>query len=177
MLYVIVCVVKGEAGALNNHLRYKVWEKFKLRYSKLPPHFTIKAPFEYDGELLELNQMLNNFVQKEKAQPFKIKGYHHFDNRVIYMDVKMSQAGQAMHDRLIDQMSEIPYIQFDQQDGKEKIFHVTVASKKLRPCYEMVWQYVTQSPCNFETLFDNICIYKWDGGTWKLYQAFTLSST
>ena len=46
MRYVIVSVVKGSAGKFNNNLRKEVFEKFQAKSSKLPAHFTIKAPFE-----------------------------------------------------------------------------------------------------------------------------------
>ena len=48
MRYVIVSVVKGKAGNFNNNLRKEVFQKFNAKSSKLPAHFTIKAPFEYD---------------------------------------------------------------------------------------------------------------------------------
>ena len=43
MRYVIVSVVKGEAGEFNNNLRKDIYNKFKAKSSKLPAHFTIKA--------------------------------------------------------------------------------------------------------------------------------------
>ena len=174
MRYVVVCVVKGEAGVSNNNLRKEIWEKFLARSSKLPAHFTIKAPFEHEGELTELTDALEKFCHSEKAAPFRLEGYDHFDNRVIYMHVNMSKAGKAMHDRLIDTMGEVPYIHFDSKDGKDKTFHVTIASKRLQPLYETVWQYVQQYPCDYDCQFDNVSIYKWEDETWKLYREFLL---
>ena len=49
MRYVVVSVVKGEAGNFNNNLRKEVYEKFNAKSSKLPAHFTIKSPFETDN--------------------------------------------------------------------------------------------------------------------------------
>ncbi len=36
MRYVIVSVIKGEAGDFNNNLRKEVYDKFKAKSSKLP---------------------------------------------------------------------------------------------------------------------------------------------
>lgn len=174
MRYVVVCVVKGEAGEFNNNLRKEIWDKFKARSSKLPAHFTIKAPFEYEGEITELTNVLEEFCAKEKAQPFRLEGYDHFDERVIYMHVNMSKEGKAMHDRLIDAMARVPYINLDQKDGKDKTLHVTIASKRLKPLYETVWHYIQQYPCEYDCNFDNISIYKWVDHTWKLYKEFVL---
>ena len=58
MRYVIVSVVKGKAGDFNNKLRKDIFNKFKARSSKLPAHFTIKAPFEYDGDISDLEKAI-----------------------------------------------------------------------------------------------------------------------
>ena len=61
MRYVIVSVVKGKAGNFNNNLRKEVFQKFNAKSSKLPAHFTIKAPFEYD-DIEELEEVLFLFL-------------------------------------------------------------------------------------------------------------------
>lgn len=172
MRYVIVCVVKGDAGDFNNNLRKELFKKFNAKSSQLPAHFTIKAPFEYDNEITDLEETLEKFIGNEKVESFTIDGYDHFDDRVIYMKVNMSKGAKELHDRLIDKMSEVPYIEFDRKDGKNKTFHVTLASKKLKPSYHKVWEYIQQYPCDFQCFFDNVTIYKWEENTWKLYREF-----
>ncbi|MVX64426.1 2'-5' RNA ligase family protein [Clostridium chromiireducens] len=174
MRYVIVCVVKGIAGDFNNNLRKELFEKFKAKSSKLPAHFTIKAPFEYEGEITELEKVLEEFCEKEVAEEFTIDGYDYFDDRVIYMRVNMSKQAKNIHDKLIDKMREVSYIEFDKKDGKNKIFHVTLASKNLRPIYNKVWEHIQLYSCNFQCPFDNITVYNWKEGTWKLYKEFRL---
>lgn len=174
MRYVIVCVVKGKAGDFNNNLRKELFEKFKAKSSKLPAHFTIKAPFEYEGEIKELNKVLEEFCEKEVAEEFTIDGYDHFNDRVIYMKVDMSEQAKNVHDKLIDKMSEVSYIEFDKKDGKNKTFHVTLASKNLRLIYNKVWEHIQQYSCNFQCSFDNITVYNWGEGTWKVYKEFKL---
>lgn len=174
MRYVIVCEVKGEGGKFNNHLRKEVYEKLGARSSTLPAHFTIKAPFEYEGDMSDLDEKLKQFCKDEKAAPFKLDGYNHFDDRVIYMDVAMSKEGKALHDRLIDTLIELPYLDFDKKDGKDKIFHVTVSSKKIQPIYSKLWEYVHQYPCKFECGFDNITLYKWEGHKWIEHRVYYL---
>lgn len=172
MRYVIVCVVKGEAGEFNDILRSELLEKFKAKSSKLPPHFTIKAPFEYDGDMSSLEKSLDEFCSKERKKSFSMKNYNHFDNRVIYMDVNMSKEGKKLHNKLIDLLCKFSYIDFKKNDGKDKVFHVTLTSKKLPPKYEEVWKYVNQFPFEFNCYFDNISIFKWIDNTWKLHREF-----
>ena len=144
MRYVIVSIVKGPAGDFNNNLRKDILRKFNAKSSKLPAHFTIKAPFEYDGSIIDLENNIEAFCKRERSQPFRLNNYNHFDNRVIYIDVDMSKEGKMLHDRLIEEIDKSSYINFTKTDGKDKVFHVTLYSKKLPPVYEEVWNYVNQ---------------------------------
>lgn len=174
MRYVIVCEVRGEAGDFNNQMRKEVWETLRAKSSKLPAHFTIKAPFEYDQPITELEEALETFCKEEKAEPFKLEGYGHFGDRVVYMKVNMTSEAKAVHDRLIDAMSKVSYITFDKKDGKDKTFHVTVASKRIQPVFDKVWEYAVNRLCSFDCKFDNVSLYKWEDHTWVLSHAYML---
>lgn len=173
MRYVIASVVKGDAGNFNNNLRKEVFEKFKARSSKLPAHFTIKAPFESD-DIITLEKTLYEFCKCHSSEDYKIKGYDNFDDRVIFMKVLMSDEGKAIHDELIDDLSNIDYLDFSKEDGKDKVFHVTISSKKIRNIFNDLWDYVSSIPCDFDCSFDNICIYKWVDNTWVLHKEYLL---
>ena len=173
MRYVVVSVVKGEAGNFNNNLRKEVYEKFNAKSSKLPAHFTIKSPFETDN-IVQLKNTLDKFSKENYSAPYKIKGYDHFDDRVIFVKVIMSKEGKILHDNLIDSMSSIDYINFDKLDGKNKIFHITISSKKIKNIFNDLLNYVSYIPCDFNCNFDNICIYKWENNTWVLHKEYLL---
>ena len=173
MRYVVVSVTKGKAGDFNNKLRKEVYENFSAKSSKLPAHFTIKSPFETD-DISKLDNILKNFCKNNKITPYKIKGYDHFDDRVIYMKVFMSKQGQAVHNNLIDEMSKINYIKFSNHDGKDKIFHITITSKKIQKIFADVYKYVKSIPCEFDCFFDNISIFKWENNTWVLHKEYLL---
>jgi len=170
--YVIVSVIKGEAGNFNNKLRKEVYFKFGAKSSKLPAHFTIKAPFEHNGNINDLENIIDSFCKNEKISLMKVEGYDHFSDRVIYMKVKMSSEGKGIHDRLIDELNKINYITFDDKDGKNKVFHITVCSKGIKESFKEIWNYVNQFSCNFDSSFDNVSIYKWDNNTWKLHMEY-----
>lgn len=171
MRYVIVSVVKGEGGDFNNNLREEVYKKFKAKSSKLPAHFTIKSPFE-EKNIKEVEEILETFAKNNTKTNYILNGYDHFDDRVIFMKVNMSDEGKKLHDRLIDELNKINYINFNEKDGKNKIFHVTVSSKKINKIYTDLWNYVNQFPFKFHCDFDNICIYKWEDNTWKLHKEY-----
>lgn len=173
MRYVVVSVVKGPAGEFNNDLRKDVFSKFCAKSSKLPAHFTIKSPFESD-DISQLECILSEFSSHHNKTDYKISGYNSFGNRVIFMNVLMSKDGKIIHDKLIDSLSNIPYIKFDNKDGRDKIFHVTISSKKIQNIFSVLWDYVNQIPCEFNCEFDNICIYRWDNNTWNLHKEYLL---
>ncbi|MBZ9688207.1 2'-5' RNA ligase family protein [Clostridium estertheticum] len=172
MRYVIVSVVDGKAGILNDNLRREVFQKFGAKSSKLPAHFTIKAPFEYGGSIDDLEIALEIFSKESIGASYGINNYDHFDLRVIYMKVEMSVEGKELHDKLIDTIDSLPYIAFDNKDGKNKIFHVTIASKKINDIYPEIWEYVNTKPCSFQCKFNNVSIYKWQENTWLLHKKY-----
>ena len=171
MRYVIVSVVKGKAGNFNNNLRKEVFQKFNAKSSKLPAHFTIKAPFEYD-DIEELEEVLQNFCKTHKRAPYKLKNYNHFENSSINMEVIMSKDGKKLHDDLFDELNKISYINFGEKDGKDKIFHVTISSKKIQTIFDELWDYVNSIPCDFDCEFDNVSIFKWKNNTWILHKEY-----
>jgi 2'-5' RNA ligase len=173
MRYVVVSVTKGDAGNFNSNLRKEVYKEFGAKSSKLPAHFTIKSPFEVDN-ISELDNILKNFSKNNKSTPYKIKGYDHFDDRVIYMKVFMSEEGQIVHNKLIDEMNKLDYINFSNHDGKDKIFHVTVTSKKIQKIFKEIYNYVKPITCDFDCVFDNISVFKWENNTWILYREYLL---
>ena len=90
------------------------------------------------------------------------------------MDVKMSKEGKEFHDSIIDEISKLPYIEFTNNDGKDKVFHVTLSSKRIQSIYNQLWDYVNQFPCDFNCIFNNVSIYMWNNNTWQLYKEFAI---
>ena len=90
------------------------------------------------------------------------------------MKVFMSEDGQIIHNKLIDEMSKIDYINFSSHDGKDKIFHVTITSKKIQKIFNDIYDYIKTIPCEFNCSFDNISIFKWENNTWVLHKEYLL---
>lgn len=70
MRYVIVSIVKGEAGDFNNNMRKGLYKKFKAKFLKPLAHFTIKAPFEYDKDISGLENAIENFCNSNKKTTY-----------------------------------------------------------------------------------------------------------
>lgn len=165
--------VTGEAGNFNDNLRKEVFKAFKAKSSKLPAHFTIKAPFERDN-IEDIEKVLYDFSKNHSASNYDIKNYSHFDNRVIYMKVLMSEEGYRTHDEMIEAIASCKDIEFKKGEGQDKTFHVTIASKKIQDKFDEIWNYVNDYPCEFHCKFDNVTIYKWEEMTWKVHKEYKM---
>lgn len=174
MRYVIVSVVRGEAGKFNEELRKEVLADFGVKSSKLPAHITLKAPFEYDGSISELEDAIEEFALENQGEEYKIEGFKSFDDRVIYMNVIDNEQIRNLHKRFIEKIEKIKFINLGNKEGKKAIFHITISSKKLSPKFDEVWNYVNERKCSFTAKYDNITIYKWQNNTWELHKTFML---
>nr|WP_206154868.1 2'-5' RNA ligase family protein [Clostridium muellerianum] len=154
-------------------IRNDVCTKFNKKPQKLPAHFTIKAPFETE-EIDDMLEVLDEFSKVRKKAPIKVEGFGKFREDVVYMNINLSYEAKKIHDELIDELAKIPWIEFKSNEGKNKTFHCTIVSKRIKDKFKEIWEYVNQYECSFENYFDNISLYKWENNTWKLYKEFKL---
>lgn len=173
MRYVIVCQIKDEALNFHKNLVEELCSKFKVQKQKLPAHFTIKAPFEID-DISEIENITESFSKKYYAYPITIDGLDHFRKDVIFMKVIMSKEAKNIHDLYIDSLLQINNLEWKLHEGKDKIFHCTLLSRRLEKKYKPIWDYVNNFNPKFTGYFDNISIYYWDENKWILYKEYNL---
>lgn len=169
--YVLVCLIEGEAREFHNRIRKDVCYKFNKRPQKLPAHITLKAPFE-TYKIDELVDVLRNFAAVRKKAPMKIKDFGKFRRDVVYMNVDVSLEAKKLHNDLMDELSKISWIKFKPNEGKDKVFHCTIVSKRIQDVFKEIWDYVNEYECEFNIYFDNLSLYKWENDTWNLYKKF-----
>ena len=174
MRYVVVTVVDGAAGEFNKKLRDEALEKFNVKSSKLPAHITLKAPFETEESIKILENQIEKYIEDKNAIPYEIKGFEHFDNRVIYMNVIENDEMRTFHKEFVKSLKEVRYINFGSNEGEDAIFHVTISSKKVSKVFDEMWQWINEYSCNYDVMLNNICIFKWQDNTWKLHKRFEI---
>jgi len=174
--YVLVCLIEGKAGKFHDRIVNSVCHKFNKKPQKLPAHITLKAPFE-TNKIEEMENVLESFVAKRDKTPIKVEGFGKFRSDVIYIDVKVSQEAKKVHDELMDELVKIPWIEFKSNEGKSKVFHCTIVSKRIQDKFKEIWDYVNEYTCNFNLYFDNLSLYKWQDNTWVLYKKFKFRET
>lgn len=176
MRYVIVCLVKGEALSFHQKLVNDICYNFKIRKQKLPCHFTLKAPFETE-DINTIEKNIEKYTFGKNKKPIKIKGFDHFSDAVIFMDVKLSPEALKIYDELILNLKQISFLEWRKSDGEpgyKKHFHCTVATHLNSSNYNDIWNYVLKDNVNFNSYFDNISILQWNGSRWVTYREFNL---
>lgn len=174
--YVLVCVIEDKAGKFHDRIVESVCHKFNKRRTKLPAHITLKAPFETD-KIAEMESVLESFVTGRDKTPIKVEGFGKFRRDVIYIDVKVSEEAKKVHDELMDELVKIPWIELKENEGKNKVFHCTIVSKRIQDKFKEIWEYVNQFTCDFNLYFDNLTLYKWQDNTWVLYKKYKFRET
>ncbi|WP_050607852.1 2'-5' RNA ligase family protein [Clostridium niameyense] len=171
--YVIVCLVKGEALKFHESLVGNVCFKFKVNRQKLPCHFTIKAPFETDN-IKKVENLIEEFTKDKTKEDLRIKGFNHFGNRVVYMEVNPSKNAIDLHNNFIYKLKTLNEISFKANENKNKVFHCTIVTKFPQEKFSPIWEYINNFYPNFNTYFDNISILKWNKNKWITYKEFKL---
>ena len=169
--YVLVCTIEGEASEFHDKITRDVCYKFNKKRTKLPAHITLKAPFERD-KIDDMVEMMETFTGARSKTPIKINGFGKFRRDVVYMNVNVSREAKIVHDELIDEMENIPWVIFKPNEGKDRVFHCTIVSKRIQDKFEEIWNYVNEYKCDFDVYFDNLSLYKWQENTWVLYRKF-----
>lgn len=169
--YVLVCIIGGEASRFHHKLTNDVCQKFNKRRQKLPAHITLKAPFE-TVKIDDIIELLERFTSVREKTPIKINGFGKFRRDVIFMDVQVSEEAKKVHDELIDKIGKIPWIEFKHNEGKDKVFHCTIVSRRIQDKFNEIWDYVNEHECDFDSYFDNLSLYQWKDNTWVLYKEF-----
>lgn len=169
--YVVVCLIKGEALEFHERLVQQVCSMFNVKRQRLPAHFTIKAPFETDN-IKEIENLTEDFCSKQKKSRILLKNFGYFRNSVVYMDVIPSKEAIDIHDKYIDVLSEVKWLEWKRNEGKGRVFHCTVVSKLFSDKFKLIWDYVNQIPFSFDSYFDNISILRWDKNKWVTFREF-----
>jgi 2'-5' RNA ligase len=169
--YVIVCLIKGEALEFHERLVGEVCEKFNVKRQRLPAHFTIKAPFETDN-ISEIEELTEDFCKTMKRSAMILKNYGHFRDSVVFMDVIPSKEALEVHDKYIDVLLGVKWLEWKRNEGKGRVFHCTIVSKLLGHKFKPIWDYVITLPFSFNSYFDNISILRWEKDRWITFREF-----
>lgn len=173
MLYVIVCLINDKVKDFHHQLVEDVCQRFNVKRQRLQSHFTLKAPFE-STDILEIEKATENFCLSHCASPFTMSGYNHFNDNVIYMDIKPSIDTRKNCEAYKNLLRTIPGLDWKRNESKKHKFHCTVVSKLSKDSFEHIWFYVNHFPYSFDCSFDNITIMRLDKDGWVVEKSYRL---
>jgi len=176
MRYVIVLLIKGEAGEYHNNLVKTVGPKFQENYlveNPRPSHITLKSPFELkDSE--ELEKTLKKFVETHKKSEFKINGFDNFRKFVAFLKCEFSPECRKIQKELVNILEKNLNLTPDRFDA-EFTPHITISYGNTPETFEKIWSHLKKllSP-EFNLEFDNITILKKPHNLWEVHKEFEL---
>lgn len=173
--YMIVTLIKGEAGELQQKLLCDIASKFNVKEAiqrRPPSHITLKYSFKTDN-IADVEANLQEFCDNNKSKTYKINGFDHFDENVIFMKIIPSKEMKKLYLKLIEHLKKIEWMMFKKFDGKTQ-FHATVAHSDIQKQFSDIWQFVQKHPANFDMKLDNLVIFQLVDGVWKVHKEFQL---
>jgi 2'-5' RNA ligase len=172
--YVIVCQLTGDALASHKKLMNEVCRKFEVKRTNLSGHFTIKAPFEADERISEIDKLTQEFSKFYKAASVKLDGFGSFRTDVAFVNVILSPKALDTYKAYIALLKQIPWLKWKEHDGLGENFHATIASKLKPDKFAMVMDHLSSYDYNYDVYFDNISLYRWENTKWILYKEYPL---
>ncbi len=178
MKYLIAHLLSGDARAFHERITRELARRYHTLplSERIPPHITVKPPFEADNERIkEVERILRAFAKGERAAPLTLSGFGHFGFRTIYVDVSKSPEAVALARRTLKILNgNAEWIPKNPLEGNK--LHTSIARFLTRRQSRHIQRYlgVIESP-RFETFFDNLAILKKDGPGWELHTLIPLT--
>ena len=171
MRHILVHLIRGEAKKKHEAITRDLVEKYDAFpiHDRIVPHLTLKRWFELDAEGMQnLYDTIDTFVASLTQSDYKLSGFGHFNEDVIYVDAKPSPEMASTTRDLTKILHGVKGMTFDEFDVMEPEFHATLVMRLLKPFdYTQIWEYLNKEEVfDFNMKFDNIAILKKVDNKW-----------
>jgi 2'-5' RNA ligase len=110
--------------------------------SRPVPHITLFGPYNTNAGP-KARRIVGDVCSDYNVVPYRLKGFDHFDNSVVYVDVVPSPELRQLRRDLSRRLRGISYNDRPWDANKYHSFHVTVAKGDISDQFEEIWEYVT----------------------------------
>ncbi|MCD7035013.1 YjcG family protein [Metabacillus sp. GX 13764] len=148
-------------------------KRYDPHYALIPPHLTLKAPFEaHDEDISKISKELRKIGSQIDPLSVVIKKFSSFEpvNRVIYLKVEPSEQLNKLHSLL--QEGTLP--------GDEEysfVPHITVGQNLSEQEHSDVLSSLRMSEVHHEETIDRFhLLYQLDNGSWTVYETYLLGT-
>ncbi len=172
MRYFIAHLLSGDTKVFHERITRELSIRYRIfpLSEHIPPHITLKLPFEADDEgIKEVERILRAFAKGERAVPLALSGFGHFGFRTMYIDVPKSPEAAAFVRRTLKTLNgNIEWMPKNPLEGNK--LHASIARFLTRRQSRRIRRYLSalKQP-HFEVMLDNIAILKKDGRAWRLH--------
>lgn len=146
-------------------------KRYDTKYAKVPPHITLKEPFELKEE--ELDRVLKEIRHAaSELNPFNLKvvkfSTFYPGSNTIYMKVEENEKLTDLHQRLnsgkLDFGMEHPFVP-----------HITIGQEMMYDeMQDVIGRLKMESIAHEETIDRFSLLYQLEDGTWTAYETFKL---
>jgi 2'-5' RNA ligase len=168
--YLVAHLLSGEAKASHQKIARELSHRFKTPplYERIPPHVTVKPPFETDeAGIEEVERVLRALAARERAASFLIRGFGRFGFKTIYLDVVRSPGAVALVRRLLAGLNaNVPWLPRYPHEGNK--LHASVARFLDRKKFRRMWRLLKGLVPAFSLSFDNVAVLQQEGRSWKV---------
>lgn len=167
MKYGIVIFPSKKLQDLANSYR----KRYDSHYSLIPPHLTLKDPFEADeAKISEIAQKLSGIAKKSKPltlHVFKVSSFQPVNN-VVYFKVKPTEELEKLYQDIHEQ--------FPDDDTKYAFVpHITIAQDLSNDEHSDVYGSLRMLGIDhIETVDRFHLLYQLENGQWTVYETFLL---
>ncbi len=177
MKYSICYLLTGEAGKFHKQKVKELAKKFNESYlleNPIPSHSTLKYPFR-TNKIKEIEDVLKEFVKKQKKEKIKIRKINNFYNKVVCLQLDYSKKANKIFKSLVKRLKEIKWMDWNEYDRTIKNkFHATLVYGNTPANFKKIWKEVSNLKPKFDVEFDNITILKKPRKYWKIHKVYKI---
>ncbi|WP_096189316.1 YjcG family protein [Evansella halocellulosilytica] len=147
-------------------------KRYDSHYAKIPPHLTLKEPFEADEEEVpEYIETIRKVAEASKPfilEVYKFSSFHPVTN-TIYMKVKENEELLTLQERLNSG-------KLSQEQEYQFVPHITIGQDiENDECSDVFGRLRLESISHQEEIDRFSLLYQLENGTWTVYETFRLN--
>lgn len=107
---------------------------------RVVPHVTLFGPFKTKN-IKEVVRKIGRVGRRYDLAPFTLKGFGHFENKVVFVDIEPSEELKDLRKELADFIVDLT--QTKGHDFNDEFdFHATIAFKDIQGKFDEIWKYL-----------------------------------
>jgi 2'-5' RNA ligase len=171
--YFVAQLLSGKVKEFQENLERQIFQQFNIKplHWRIPPHLTLKAPFDWPEEKEEVvKQALKEKAEKSTIIPIELSGFGHFGRRTIFIKAKyppeLKMSIKKMRNRLRREEIEIT------KSDRKLNLHSSVARFLELDQFYQIWHFVRQFKIKEVIEYNHFTLLKHDGKKWQLSEQF-----